>query len=127
MTENINNIKKTLKKTSLHVAALALYLDVDDTTISKWNSNKVQPSLKRIDEIGDILEVDNLELVTSSPRISTGLADKLQVEYKRLLKSGMTKKILIKDSDGREKEINNPKMVQALRNLVAEIRKESKS
>jgi hypothetical protein len=125
MTKNINNIKSSLKKSSLQVAVLALYLDVDDTTISKWNSNTVQPSLNRIDEIGEILEVDNADLVRSFPRESTGLADNLQKEYKRLLASGISKKITVKDKDGKNKEVNNPEMVNALREFVKRC-KESK-
>ncbi len=49
--KKINNIGEIIKKTPLQVTALALYLDVDDTTISKWNSNTAQPSLKRLDEL----------------------------------------------------------------------------
>jgi len=117
MSKKINNIGTIIKKSPLQVAALALYLDVDDTTISKWNSNTAQPSLKRLDEVGKILEVDNKDLIQSIPRISTGQAEALQQEYKRLLKSGMTKKVKIKNG-GEIKEINNPEFVKALRDFV---------
>jgi len=118
MSKKINNIKDVLKSSGLQVAALALYLDMDDTTISKWNSNIVQPSLNRLDEIGEILEIDNKELLSSNQRKQTGLADALQKEYKRLLASGITKKISIEDKDGNSKEVNNPEMVEALREFV---------
>src|SRR5690606_41992491 len=93
MTKKINNIKKALFSSGLQVKALALYLDMDDTTISKWNSNTAQPSLKRLDEVGEILGVDNSNLIQSIPRVSTGLAIDLQNEYKRLIKTGMLAKI----------------------------------
>ena len=118
MSKKINDIAKAIKNSPLQVAALALYLDVDDTTISKWNSNIAQPSLKRLDEVGKILEIDNKELVSSQPRKQTGLAEALQKEYKRLLANGVTKKIIVKDENGNTKEVNNPKMVEALREFV---------
>ncbi|MGO4876553.1 hypothetical protein ACEN2P_08120 [Pedobacter psychrotolerans] len=119
MSKKINNIAKAIKDSPLQVAALALYLDVDDTTISKWNSNIAQPSLKRLNEVGEILEVDNRELLSSQPRKQTGLAAALQVEYKRLLSIGFTKKVIIKDDNGGNKEVNNPEMVKRLREFAA--------
>lgn len=124
MARKINNIKKAIKDSPLQVVALALYLDVDDTTISKWNSNVAQPSLKRLDEVGEILEVDNVELIQSIPRHSTGLAQALQNEYKRLLKTGMSIKIQSSDDKGELKEINNPEFVRALQKFVANYKNE---
>jgi transcriptional regulator with XRE-family HTH domain len=118
MSKKINDIAKAIKNSPLQVAALALYLDVDDTTISKWNSNISQPSLKRLDEVGEILEIDNKELLKPQSRRQTGLAEALQKEYKRLLTNGLTKKIIVKDESGDTKEVNNPEMVKALREFV---------
>lgn len=126
MTKKINNLKKILKSTPLQVKALALYLDMDDTTISKWNSNTAQPSLKRLDEVGEILEVNNLDLIASLPRKSTGLAEALQNEYKRLLKSGMIVKIKKTNDKGELKEVNNPEFVKALQDFVTEYKKKNK-
>lgn len=123
MTNKINDIKSKLDKTKLQVTALALYLDVNESTVSKWNSNLEQPSLKRLDEVGGILEVDNKTLINSIPRKSTGLANALQVEYKRLLKVGTPKKIKSKNSKGEEIEVNNPEFVMALRIFVKSYRK----
>ena len=118
MSKKINDIAKFIKDSPLQVAALALYLDIDDTTISKWNSNISQPSLKRLNEVGEILEVDNKELLSSQPRKRTGLAAALQVEYKRLLSLGLTRKLIVKDDNGENKEVNNPEMVKRLREFV---------
>lgn len=123
MVKKINNIKKAIKDSSLQVVALALYLDLDDTTISKWNSNTAQPSLKRLNEVGEILEVDNIDLIQSISRESTGLAIALQNEYKRLLKTGMSIKIKIADNNGEIKEVNNPEFVKALQEFVTDYRK----
>lgn len=126
MSKSINNIKEELAKTSLQVTALALYLDVNESTISKWNSNIEQPSLKRLDEVGNVLEANNIKLIKSVEREPTGLADALQREYKRLLKSGLSKKVKGKDKNGNEIEINNPEFVKALRDFVAKYRQEHK-
>lgn len=126
MTKKINNIKKSLSNSSLQVKVLALYLDMDDTTISKWNSNTAQPSLKRLDEVGEVLEVNNLELIESVPRQSTGLANALQNEYKRLLKEGFKTKIKVSGKSGGLKEINNPQFVKALQNFVSEYKMKNK-
>jgi len=127
MTKKLNNIGQAIKSSKLQVAALALYMDVDDTSISKWNSNKAQPSFKRLNEVGEILEIDNLELINSTPRISTGLPEALQNEYKRLLKSGMSQKVKAHDKDGNLKEINNPDFVKALQNFVVNYKKSKES
>lgn len=126
MAKKINNIRQELGRTSLQVTALALFLDVNESTVSKWNSNIEQPSLKRLDEVGDILETDNANLVISKDRKYTGLADALQKEYKRLLKSGLAKKVRSTDKNGNEIEVNNPAFVSALRNFVADYKKENK-
>jgi transcriptional regulator with XRE-family HTH domain len=118
MEEKINKIGAAIKSSKLQVAALALYLDIDDTSISKWNSNKAQPSLKRLNEVGEILEINNIDLLYSIPRVSTGLAEALQIEYKRLLKSGMPQKIKAADKDGNLKEVNNQAFVKALQDFV---------
>lgn len=127
MSKKINKIKEAIKDSSLQVVALSLYLDLDDTTISKWNSNISQPSLKRLDELGEILEVDNIDLLQSNPRKSTGLATALQNEYKRLLKAGLPTKIQLSDVNGDTKEINNPEFVKALQEFVCNYRKINKT
>ena len=123
MSRKINNIKEAIKESPLQVNALALYLDIDDTTISKWNSNTAQPSLKRLNEVGEVLEVDNLKLIQSIPRESSGLASALQKEYKRLLKEGFKTKIKVSDESGGLKEINNPEFVKALQDFVSSYKK----
>ncbi|WP_291076092.1 hypothetical protein [Empedobacter sp. UBA6322] len=127
MSKKINKIKEAIKDSSLQVVALSLYLDLDDTTISKWNSNISQPSLKRLNELGEILEVDNIDLLQSNPRKFTGLATALQNEYKRLLKAGLPTKIQLSDVNGDTKEINNPEFVKALQEFVCNYRKINKT
>lgn len=122
----INNLRQELNNTKLQVTALALLLDVNESTVSKWNSNIEEPSLKRLDEIGEILETDNRNLLIAKPREKAGLANALQAEYKRLLKSGLPKKVNAKNQEGNTIKINNPEFVKALRNFVAEYKKSNK-
>ncbi len=115
MKKILNSIHKTIKESPLQVAALALYLDVEASTVSKWNSNTEQPSFKRLDVIAEIFEVNNVDLVVAKERIATGRAEALQREYKRLLKSGLPAKIKAIDAKGVERNVNNPEFVKALR------------
>ena len=45
---------------------LAEQLGKSENTISKWCSNKVQPSLEKLVEIAKILDVDVRELIVST-------------------------------------------------------------
>lgn len=119
----INNLRRELNNTKLQVAALALLLDVNESTVSKWNSNIEEPSLKRLNEIGEVLEVSNTKLIIDNKRVQTGLADALQKKYKELLKEGIEKKVASKDSKGRPIMVNNPEFIQALRDFVEDYKK----
>ncbi|MDR3006848.1 MAG: hypothetical protein LBV59_02875 [Sphingobacterium sp.] len=119
MSKKINNVKEELDNTKLSAAALALYLDVNEGSVSKWKSNIEEPAIKTLDQIGEILEVENAKLLRSNNRSKTGLADALQEEYKQLIKKGVQKKIESKDLKGKKIMINNPEFVKALQEFVA--------
>lgn len=126
MSKKINNIKKELGKTSLSVTALALYLDVNESTVSKWNSNIEEPAIKSLDNIGEVLEVDNSKLFHDNNREKSGLADAIQLKYKELVKKKLPKKIESKDAKGNRIMVNNPEMVKALRDFVEEYKNSKK-
>ncbi len=126
MSEKINNLRQELAKTSLSVAALALYLDVSESTVSKWNSNTEEPAIKSLDKIGQVLEVENSELLLFKDRTKTGLAEALQLKYKELLKNNVSKKIESRDSKGNKKMVNNPEFVRALRDFVDQYKSKNK-
>lgn len=119
MSKKINNVKEELDNTKLSAAALALYLDVNEGSVSKWKSNIEEPALKTLDQIGEVLEVENAKLLRSNNRSKSGLADALQEEYKQLIKKGVQKKIESKDLKGKKIMINNPEFVKALQEFVA--------
>jgi len=113
MSKKINNVKEELDNTKLSAAALALYLDVNEGSVSE------EPALKTLDQIGEVLEVENAKLLRSNNRSKSGLADALQEEYKQLIKKGVQKKIESKDLKGKKIMINNPEFVKALQEFVA--------
>ena len=62
----INRIKAVLAEKQLTSKWLAERLDKSENTISKWCSNKVQPSLESLVEIAKILDVDVKVLLVST-------------------------------------------------------------
>lgn len=121
--KKLNNIKKKTKEAGATSVLLSVLFDINASTVSGWNSNITQPTLSIIDEIADFLEVSNTDLVVSKERKQTGLAKATQIEFKRLLTSGIPHKIPTKDKNGKTIEINNPELVKALRDFVESYRK----
>ena len=121
--KKLNNIKKKTKESGATSVLLSVLFDINTSTVSGWNSNTTQPTLSIIDEIADFLEVSNSDLIVSKDRKQTGLAKATQAEFKRLLNLGIPHKIPTKDRNGKTIEINNPELVKALRDFVAEYRK----
>lgn len=62
----INRIKVVLVEKQRTSKWLAEQLGKSENTISKWCSNKVQPSLESLIEIAKILDVDVRELIVST-------------------------------------------------------------
>lgn len=61
-----NRIKAVLaehRKTNLW---LADQLDVSKTTVSRWCSNTMQPTMEKLHEIASVLKIDVRELLVSS-------------------------------------------------------------
>ena len=54
----INRIKAVLAEKQLTSKWLAERLEKSENTVSKWCSNKVQPSLENLIEIAKILDID---------------------------------------------------------------------
>lgn len=59
----INRIKAVLAEKQLTSKWLAERLEKSENTVSKWCSNKVQPSLENLIEIAKILDVDVRDLL----------------------------------------------------------------
>ncbi|MCK6144220.1 MULTISPECIES: helix-turn-helix transcriptional regulator [Prevotella] len=59
----INRIKAVLAEKQLTSKWLAERLEKSENTVSKWCSNKVQPSLENLVEIAKILDIDVRDLL----------------------------------------------------------------
>ncbi len=62
----INRIKAVLAEKQLTSKWLAERLEKSENTVSKWCSNKVQPSLENLVEIAKIIDIDIKELLVST-------------------------------------------------------------
>lgn len=117
--KDLNNIKKKTKEAGASSILLSVLFDINPGTVTGWNSNVTQPTLAIIEEIADFLEVSNNELIITKQRKKTGLAAATQKEFKRLISLNMPNKIPSVDKSGKPIEINNPELVKALRDFVA--------
>lgn len=64
--KDINRIKVVLVEKKRTGKWLAEQIGKDPSTVSKWCSNAVQPSLETLDRIAELLEVDRRELLNKS-------------------------------------------------------------
>lgn len=66
MLEDINRLKVVLVEKKRTSKWLSEQLGKDQATVSKWCTNKVQPSLETLIEIANLLDVDVKDLLKSS-------------------------------------------------------------
>ncbi|MDO4692870.1 MAG: helix-turn-helix transcriptional regulator [Porphyromonadaceae bacterium] len=62
----MNRIKAVLAEKQLTSRWLAIKLGKAENTVSRWCSNKVQPSLENLVEIAKILDIDVKDLLVST-------------------------------------------------------------
>lgn len=62
----INRIKAVLADKNKTNKWLASQLEMSETTISRWTSNRQQPSIQQLDDVASILGVDIRELLKPS-------------------------------------------------------------
>src|SRR5699024_8526427 len=94
---DIHDIREELTNIQSQAAAWALFLDVNESILDDWDSKVEKANFKKLKEIGDVLEAGNKNLLFPQEGKKSGLSGALQVEYKRLLKKGLAKKIDVKD------------------------------
>jgi transcriptional regulator with XRE-family HTH domain len=64
----INRIKVVLVEKNISSKLLAEKLDMNEATISRWCTNDVQPPLKTLVKIAEVLKVDITELLNNKNR-----------------------------------------------------------
>ena len=63
---NLNRIKVALVERQKTSKWLAEQMEKSDTTVSRWVSNKIQPSVEQLFEIARILNMDVKDLLNSN-------------------------------------------------------------
>ena len=81
-----NRIRVILADRQVTNRALADKLDVSEMTISRWVTNRFQPSMSQFVEISKILNVDIKDLIEVDPSDISGLADDDEQFYARIEK-----------------------------------------
>ena len=66
MTHNINRIKAVLAETGHTGKWLAVQVERDPATVSKWCTNTVQPDLQMLSKIASVLNVNIRDLLVDS-------------------------------------------------------------
>ncbi|TGY71074.1 helix-turn-helix transcriptional regulator [Phocaeicola sartorii] len=64
--KDLNRLKVVLAEQKKTGKWLAEQLNKDTSTVSKWCSNKMQPSLEMLMKIAELLDVDIRELIIST-------------------------------------------------------------
>ena len=64
--QNLNRIKAVLAETNTNNKVLASHLGKTESTVSRWCTNEVQPSVETLFEIAQFLKVDIRELLVST-------------------------------------------------------------
>jgi len=125
---NINQIKDVAKKAGASSRLISLWVDVDYTTVSGWNSNTSQPSYDNLNEVGKLLQVDNRDLLAGQGRKNTGLTKALEQELKRLHKEeGLPYEVEKLDKKkGKNVKVNNPELIKRLKEFAEGHRKRLK-
>lgn len=65
-SQKINRIKVALVENGKTGKWLAEQLDKNEATVSRWCSNKMQPSLETLVRISELLDIDVKDLLVSS-------------------------------------------------------------
>lgn len=62
----VNRIKAVLAEKQVSAKQLCIAVGKNETTVSRWCNNKIQPSVSQLQEIARILDVDVRELLCST-------------------------------------------------------------
>ncbi len=62
----VNRIKAVLAEKHISASQLCVAIGKNETTVSRWCNNKIQPSVVQLQEIAHFLDVDVRELLCST-------------------------------------------------------------
>lgn len=121
--KEINRIKKATKIAGASSRLISLWVDVDYSTVSRWNSNATQPKEKNLDDIGEILEIDNRMLLAPQGRVDTGLAKAVEKELNRLHKDENIPYEIEHIIDSKKVMVNNVILINKLKDFADQYKK----
>ncbi|WP_205945284.1 helix-turn-helix transcriptional regulator [Pedobacter hiemivivus] len=115
----LNKIKAVLAERNVTGWMLAIFLNVSEQTVSSWCQNSSQPNRVYFNKIADFLNVDQRDLIVSTPPGKNKLAEVLREEHKKFLAEGKGTYVNEESIGGKKsKKILNPELVKRLRDLV---------
>jgi len=124
-----NRIKEVVRASGASQRLVAIWLDVNYTTVSSWNSNTTQPDDENLNSIGELVEVDNRMLYEPQGRTITGFAKSLESELQRLNKvEGIPFEVeKFNKKKGIIVKVNNPELLKKLRDFANGLKKQDAS
>lgn len=67
--KTINRLKSVLAEKQITNKSLAEKMNLSTTTVSRWCTNRAQPSFETLVEIAEILKIDAKELIVSTKKM----------------------------------------------------------
>lgn len=119
-----NRIKVATEKAKVSSRLVSLWVDVDYTSVSRWNSNTMQPKEVNLGDIAELLETDNRLLMLAKTRINTGLAQALEKELRRLNSEENVPYVIEQEVEGVKTKVNNPALIKSLKDFADKYKKE---
>ena len=82
---NLNRLKVVLAEQQKTGKWLAEQIGKSNCTVSKWCSNSVQPDLKTLNDIANVLDIDVKDLIVSSNKSFTSISRTLAISLRVLI------------------------------------------
>lgn len=116
-----NRLKEIIENNGLNSTMLAILLEVHETTISQWKSNRQQPSMQNIVKLMRLLEIRYDEIIIEDTLlVKKGTIQKLQAEYDRITKELAQETSKLRKEEGNPKLIH-PKVIIAMKKFEKEL------
>lgn len=118
-TVKLNRIKGALADKGLQNIILAVYMDVHETTVSDWCTNKNQPSPTDFRKIAHFLNLNVRDLILSTDPGSSKTAALMIAEHNKFLKEGKSTYIYEGATEIKKgKKLINPELLERLKRIT---------
>lgn len=118
-TVKLNRIKGALADKGLQNVILAVYMNVHETTVSDWCTNKNQPSPADFRKIASFLNLDVRDLILSTDPGTNKSAALMIAEHSKFLNEGKSTYIYEGATETKKgKKSINPELLQRLKLIL---------